>query len=144
MKPGTYLARVASHAISETKKGDPQAVVTFEVSTNGATEKITYYGSFSEKAAPYTIKALLACGLKTNNPSGDLEVGKEVSLVIDDDVGTDGKTRSKVKWVNSLGATRNVIPQDLAKAKLAALEGAVMAARNELNIQVEDDSDLPF
>lgn len=139
MKPGTYKAKVTSHAISETSKGDPQATITFSAEGGGS---ITWYGSFSEKATPHTVKALLVCGLKGQNPAGPLEIGKEVSIVVEDDVSQDGKTRSKVRWVNALGAVRNVIPQDMAKAKLAALEGAVIAARADLNIH--EDDEIPF
>lgn len=140
MKSGTYKAKVESHAITESSKGNEQAAVTFRVDGAGT---ITWWGSFSEKAAPHTIKALLVCGLKGNNPAGPLEVGKEVSIVIEDEVGQDGKTRAKVRWVNALGgAVRNVVPPDMAKAKLSALEGAVMMARGELNIQESDE--IPF
>jgi hypothetical protein len=131
--PGTYAAKVISHAISETKAGDPQAAVTFSFN-DGGPKTMTWFGSFKEgKARDITIKALLACGLKGNNPAGPLEIGKEVSIVIEDEEGQDGKTRSKIRWVNALGAVRNVIPQDMAKAKLSDLEGAVMAARQGAN-----------
>jgi len=142
IEAGTYLATVLSHAIGETKKGDPQAVVSFSVKTGKGPQKITYYGSFSEKAMEYTIKNLITCGLKGNNPAGDLEIGKEVELVIDIETGDDNKPRSKVKFINQVGSVRNAIPQDLAKAKLSQLEGAVMAARQKLN--VTDSDEIPI
>lgn len=140
INPGTYKAIVVSHAISETKAGEPQAAIVFSFD-DGGPKTITWFGSFREKARPITIKALLVCGLQGNNPAGPLEIGREVSIVVDDETGNDGKVRTKVKWVNQLGGTRNVIAQDLAQAKLSALEGAVMAAREELAIP--DDS-IPF
>lgn len=142
INPGTYVAKIVSQAISETKAGDPQAVVTFSFDDNGP-KTISWYGSFKEgKAAEITIKALLACGLKGNNPAGPLEIGKEVSIVIEEEEGQDGKIRARVRWVNSLGAVRNVIPPDAAKAKLAALEGAVMAARAKNGSS--DPDEIPF
>lgn len=147
VKPGTYLAKVVSHAISETKGGEPQAAITFSFDADGRGQTMTYYGSFKEKAREFTIKALLACGLKGNNPAGALEIGKEVSIVVENEEGQDGKTRSKIRWVNQAGGIRNVIPQDLAKSKLAALEGAIMAARHDLGIRNEggsDDDEIPF
>jgi hypothetical protein len=70
INPGTYPAKVISHAISETRGGDPQAAVTFSFDANGP-KTMTWYGSFKEgKAREITIKALLACGLKGNNPAG--------------------------------------------------------------------------
>ena len=68
IKDGTYSAKVESHAITETKAGDLQAMVTFTFAAEGSERKITWYGSFKEKAQPHTIKGLIACGLKGNNP----------------------------------------------------------------------------
>lgn len=139
IEPGTYLAKVASHSITE-NKGKPQVAVTFSVKANDKEQKITWYGHFTEKSTPYTIKNLLTCGLQGNNPAGPLTIGKEVELVIDDELGEDQKMRTKVKYINEIGITRNAVPQDLAIAKLASLEGAVMAARQKLNINEE----IPF
>lgn len=143
VKPGTYSAKVLSHAISETKAGNPQAVIKFSFESDGAPHTLTYFGSFSEKAAPHTIKALLTCGLQGSNPAGPLEIGKDVLIVVEDEVGEDGKTRSKIRWVNEAGQIRNIIPQDAAKAKLSNLEGLVMMQKQKLG--VTDDSDpIPF
>lgn len=141
IKPGTYKATVLTHAISETKDGLPQAAVTFSFDADGP-KTLTWYGSFKEKSIKFTVKALIACGLKGNNPSGQLEIGKEVSIVINDEVGRDGKIRSRVQWVNSIGGIRNVIPQEQAKVRLATLEGAVMAARNDLGSSADSHADL--
>lgn len=140
IEAGKYIAKILDHAISETKAGDPQAVVTFGFDGH----KLKWYGSFKAgKAAEITIKALIVCGLKGNNPAGDLDIGKEVSITVADETGSDGVTRTKVKWVNSLGGgLKNVVTQDLARAKLSALEGAVFAARSSSG--VEDTSDIPF
>lgn len=141
--PGTYKATVLNHAISETKSGAPQATVTFSFEAGGSPHTLTWYGSFSDKALPHTIKALLNCGLKGNNPAGELELGKEVLIVVEVEVDEQtGKERNKVRWVNSLGAIRNAIPKDMATAKLSGLEGAVMAARQKLNMPAEDE--FPF
>jgi hypothetical protein len=143
MKPGTYKATVSAHAISETRTGDPQAAVTFDFEADGRSETMTWYGSFKEgKAREITIKSLLVCGLKGNNPAGPLEIGREVSIVIEDEKGQDGKTRSKVRWVNALGGVRNAIDQSVAQSKLSALEGAVAAARHDLGVLDEDE--IPF
>lgn len=140
--PGTYKATVLNHAISETKDGKPQAAVTFSFEANGSPHTLTWYGSFSEKALPHTLKALLVCGLKGNNPAGDLELGKEVMIVVETEVDErTGKERNKVRWVNAMNALRNVIPQELATSKLSALEGAVMAARQKLGVP---DDEIPF
>jgi hypothetical protein len=144
VKPGYYRATILNHAISETKNGDPQAAVTFSFEAEGKSHTMTWFGSFKEgKAQEITIKALLVCGLKGNNPAGDLDIGREVSITVEDEVGQDGKTRSRIRWVNPLGGVKNVIAADAAKAKLEALQGAVMAARGENNIPDTDD-EIPF
>lgn len=140
IEAGTYLATVASHKITETKAGNPQVEITFEVETGALPQKITYFGSFSEKAQPYTIKNLLTCGLTGDKVWGPLEIGKKVALVIDDEADDKGKVRTKVKYINSLTSTRPELSQDLARAKLDSLTGAVMAARLKLNVSEE----LPF
>lgn len=144
IKPGTYQGTLIQHAISETRNGDPQAVVKFSVDADGP-QQITWYGSFKPgKAQEITIKALLTCGLRDNNPAGPLEIGKEVSLVIDVEKGDDNKERNKVLWINSLGEIKKVIPADMAKAKLSSLEGAVMMARNKIAPSFNTDDEIPF
>jgi hypothetical protein len=143
VEAGTYLATVLSHAIGETQKGDPQAVITFAFTDKAGPQKITYYGSFSEKARQYTIKNLITCGLKGNNPAGDLEIGKQVEIVVEIETDDKDKNRAKVKFINDPGAARKVIAPDLAKAKLSALEGAVMAARSAMPTK-QDSDDIPF
>jgi hypothetical protein len=138
IEPGIYVAKVFEHAIGETKAGLPQAVITFKFGGHS----IKYYGSFSPKAAPWTIKALIACGLEGQNPAGPLKIGKEVSITIAEDVNLQGQPVMKVRWVNPISGIKNVIAPDAAKAKLADLEGAVLAARADLG--VGDDSEIPF
>lgn len=142
VKPGTYRATVLSHAISETSKGDPQAVVQFSFEADESSHTISWYGYFTEKAAPNTLKSLIICGLKGNNPAGELEIGKEVMIVIETEADAKGIERNKVRWVNAVGGMKNIIPADLAKSKLSALEGAVMMARQKLG--KTDSEEIPF
>ncbi len=137
--PGTHTAKIVSHTITETKAGDPQASIEFAVGD----DRIHWFGTFKEgKGRDITIKALLACGLKGDNPAGPLEIGREMSIVVDDET-WEGTTRTKVKWINHLGAVKNMNPKDLAKAKLANLEGAVMAARQTMGTTT-DTNEIPF
>jgi hypothetical protein len=141
LSAGSYRAKVLSRSITETKKGDPQATVVFEVLSGAKSEKITWYGSFSEKAQKYTIQNLLTLGLQGNNPSGQLEIGREVEIVVDTEPDDEGRERTKVKYINKIGAIRNAMSPEMAKAKLAALEGAVAAARNNSK---DKHDDIPF
>ena len=139
MKDGTYTATIASHHMAETKKGEPQVVISFDIEDAGVLESIKYYGYFSDKARPYTIKNLITCGLVGNNPAGDLQIGKKVQIVVESEV-YEGKSRQKVKYINQEGGSATKLSQDLAKAKFAQLEGDVMKARAEFNA----DEPLPF
>lgn len=144
IQPGTYIGKVFTHAITETKAGDPQAAVTFTIDDEGKQKSLTWFGSFkSPKASEITIKALIACGLKGNNPAGDLEIGKEVQLVVEEEEGQDGKLRTRIRWVNPVGGAASMKKVDpaAAKAKLSSLEGAVMAARQATGI---NDEEIPF
>lgn len=127
---GKYLAKVLSHAITETKAEKEQATVVFSFEVDGRIQTLTWYGHFTEKTTDSTIKALIACGLSGNNPAGPLHIGKEVSITVEVEKDEKGRERNKIRWVNSVGGVaRNVIPQDAAKARLSSLEAAVMAAR---------------
>lgn len=141
---GIYLATVQSHTIGETKKGDPQAVVTFNFKTEAGPQLINWYGYFTEKTTETTVKALVVCGLKGNNPAGELEIGKEVQIVIENEADDEGIKRSKVRWVNQVGGGVKQMAPDLAKAKLSALEGAVLAARSKMKASAADTEEIPF
>lgn len=141
---GTYEAKVASHAITETKNGDPQALVTFDVKTTDGVVRLDWYGSFKEKALKYTLTSLINCGLRGTNPADDLEIGKVVSIVVSHEPDTNGKTRARIKWINKVGGTRKVLEPKAAAAKLKSLEGMVMAIRHDLGAPNADTDDLPF
>lgn len=139
---GIHKAKLVGHAISETKDGNPQAVIVFSVESDGKSEIVTYFGSLThEKVIPHTLKALIICGLKGSNPAGFLELGKEVMLTIEHQE-YKGKTQAQVRWINPVAATKRAIPKDLAMSKLAALEGAVMLARQNLGIDTSEE--IPF
>lgn len=141
--PGQYPAKVLSHAITETKAGEPQATITLQLELDGKKASLVWFGSFKEgKAREITVKALLTCGLVGNNPGGALEIGKEVMITVDNETDQAGRVRTRIKWINPLSIVRNVIPKELAAAKLAVLEGFVMAARQSNG--GADPSDLPF
>ena len=138
IEAGTYTATVSSHAITLTKSGDPQVVVHFDIKGHG---NISYYGYFTDKAREYTINNLIKLGLQGDNPAGALQIGKEVELVLVNE-SYKGKDSVKVRFINLPGERKEVeaVPIDMAKAKLAALEGAVVLARSKLNMSEE----IPF
>lgn len=146
VKSGRYSARVVSHAITETKGGDPQASIRFSFETSDGLKELTYFGSFKGGALEHTLKALVASGLKGNNPAGALEIGKTVSIVVEIDKDMNGKDRNVVRWVNQPGGVINKMDDNSAKAKLEQYAGAVMALREKVSPQGfnTDDDELGF
>jgi len=112
LRAGSFDAKVKDYSIGTTKKGDPMAMVRFELfDSEGLAHIITWYGTFgTEKSAEITCEALAICGWSTKNPadlakgkgSGVLSEDKIVSLTIAQDT-YDGKTRMKIKYINPVG-----------------------------------------
>lgn len=132
MNPGTYKAFVVDKVISQTRAGDPQAVIQVDVEVgNGETRRMNYYGSFKDKAAEFTIKALVACGLRGNSPTDPVTPGTEVSVVVVEDKDLNDKLRLKIAWINKPMSLGEAMEPSRAKASLAKFEGAIAALRNK-------------
>ena len=124
MPAGTYIAKIVGTKIGTTSKGDPQVEVRFE---NDDGEHISYFGYFSSKALPFTLKTLKTCGWDAAEHGMDVTslhgstalVGKQVEVVVEDNE-YNGKVNQKVAWVNSLGLTL-----DEVKAIGEKLKGAI-------------------
>lgn len=161
IKPGSYLATVDSHAITETRNGDPQATVKFSLMVDGDPRLITWYGSFKGKAQRHTIKGLLACGLRGDNPGGPLTLGQSVSLVIDIVSDRNDRPVNKVCWVNEPGRAQRstALPRPSAEGRLAGLENMVKNIRQNMasaspgkidpalavgHGEIDVDQDVPF
>jgi len=126
---GRYTAGIISHTIGETKAGDPQAVITFAFLTGDGPKELTWYGSFKEAAVKYTLQSLVVCGLEGNHPSGKLDIGREVSIVVEVDQDQNGNDRNVIRWVNKLGGNVKEMNPAEAKSKLDQYTGAIMALK---------------
>lgn len=147
--PGTYTANIIDYGLTETKAGDPQAAIKFEfMDRENDRHEITWYGSFKEKAMPWTIKTLLNCGMRGSDPaeiadgmqSGVLDAQTPVSIVVNAEQTQEGKTFMRVSFINKQGsALAKKLTKSDAKLKLGALnlKGAVMMAREETGIKDE-------
>src|SRR5690606_13826997 len=112
VKPGIYNAKLVDYYIGKTNQGLPQAELWFEFEAEGTKRTMPYFGTFKEgKGREITLKALLVCGLRGNDPSiltlgkegNGLELGKEVSITISQENDQDGRARNRIQWVNPLG-----------------------------------------
>jgi hypothetical protein len=133
-KPGTYTAKVMDHAITETKAGLPQATVRFSFEADGEQKVLTWFGSFKDTVVEHTIKGLVACGLKGNNPSGPLEVGKEVSIVVSVELDDQGHENNRIRWVNALGGIGKRMDPQAAAIALEGFSGAVAAFKSKAGL----------
>lgn len=140
VKAGRYKAKLVEHAITSTQAGEPQATVRFEFETEDGPRQLIWFGSFKEKAQEHTIKALLVCGLKENNPAGPLEIGKEVMITVDVDVDQQGKGRNVIRWINKLGIS-NALDKNEAKAKLDKFSGAVMSLKQKEGLGLKNHAE---
>ena len=119
MNAGKHFARITGYGISVAKDPTKSDAVTirFETENDGG---ITWYGYLSEKAAPFTIKTLMTCGLAL--PTDPTEAEKQAitaletigmkgidsdlldtdtrfELVVEEET-YNGKTSARIKWIN--------------------------------------------
>ena len=164
---GTFPGFVQDYGISETRAGDPQVYISFEVHfpTKGK-QPMTWYGNLkSDKSQEITFRALQAVGFKGSKimdlldgrDSDTISIGAEASLVVEEEPRQDGQgTFFKVRWVNRVGGGGGQVQRadaNKAKAKLLALgvDGAWMKHR-QLNPTPApkdapaggNDDDIPF
>lgn len=131
MQNGTYRAKPLGAALGVANTGNEQVGIEFQLLDEPG-GNITYYGTFTEKAAQHTIKALRVSGWRGEDLSDLSSIGAdtalEVHLVIENEE-YQGTVRAKVKWVNASGglAFKTPLTGDGAKAFAARMRGAVLA-----------------
>lgn len=156
---GKFTGKIVDYGIQETKNKNLLAVIQFEFMGND--EKLhrnTWRGSFNGGALEITLKTLILCGLVGNDPaiiadgisSGALNTKKEYLLTLKNEIGSDGKTYTKISWVNDIGVQNsNLISRANATIKLGDLRAHLASLRKDLNQEksqevLEKLGDLPF
>lgn len=124
---GKFIATVEGAMLTTSpSKGTEQVAVEFRIMEgpdNGA--RITHYAALTDARLPYTVKELRICGWQGDSLA-DLSsvIGTEVELVLDEET-YNGKTRTKVKFINKPGGAKSAenAPAIAEKwrAKIAAL-----------------------
>ncbi len=133
MDEGTFPAVVTEGLLGMTSTGKEQVAVSVELTNEegGPTgERIAWYGTFTDAAYPYTLKALRTMGWKGDDIS-DLSMmpGTQVSVVLEND-SYNGKTRLKVKFVNPPGGgaiLKEQMDANAAKSFAARMKAKVKA-----------------
>lgn len=148
---GRHLAKVIDYGLGKTATGKDQAWAKFKLDGDGA--EIYWYGTLSEgRGREITIDALLTMGfagndltaLEDGSGTNALDEKKSVIIVVEQDT-YNGKTKPKVKWINSVDAPKTAKkPLDASdRARLKSLGSDIAARRKEMNIPVPEE-DLPF
>lgn len=165
---GTHTAKILDYGISKTKDGLPQVLVNFGITNSeGHTNRISWYGSFKEKAARFTLKTLMEvmnmpCADPSHIPgllsqiaekgreSGLLDTDKEYSLVLEEQPDQNGKPRLRVRYVNNPGAGPLKF-EKIAASEAKTLFGALVGVGAELKAEApgifkeqKDPFDVPF
>jgi hypothetical protein len=129
---GTYRAHAIEAALGETDTGKEQVAVRFALLDQENVE-ITWYGYFTEKTAPVTLRALRTAGWRGTDlmDLADLcnpESTPEVFLVVEHET-YEGKTSAKVRWVNGAGglALKKTLDPNKAKVFAARMRGQIAA-----------------
>lgn len=132
---GSFTASVVDKGLGRSSKGTAQVCVSFQVKDGEAAGKtISWYGSFSDAALPYTMDRMRATGFVGDDLSDISSIGSsgDVQIVVAHEV-YENKTIAKVQFINALGGARLANPMDDAerrrfaaemRAKIAALGGA--------------------
>ena len=131
---GFYDGEIVDYGIKLAKKegGDPQAFIKFRIKKGDGEghAELTWFGGLSNKIGSnakrspmsYTVSTLLDCGFKGNDtddlamgPANEvLAIGNLMSLTVEDN-DYDGKTTSRIKYVNPLGSSgiKRATPDEL-------------------------------
>jgi hypothetical protein len=131
--PGKYMARAVEAELGYTSGDKAQVAVCFElIDGDYAGQQINWYGYFTDKTMPTTLKALRACGWEGDDLSNldGIDVN-EVELVISHEDDLEGNARARVRWVNRPGdggvQLKKRMDEQQRKAFAAQMKGRVVA-----------------
>lgn len=134
----TYLRARATGpqdvTFGRSSNGNEQVAVVFHVIDGPRTgDRLTWTGTFTERATEITMKALRAAGWATDDLTDMSGVGdKDVDLAVGMEE-YEGQQRERVKWVNEPGGGKFAFKQPVEGGELRALasrvKGAAVASR---------------
>ena len=133
VEPGTYTAIPYTCALGKAKTGTAYVSIGFNIK-DGVGGSIWWNGYFHENSIDRTLDALQCCGWtgddisdfsewESANSSGLGET--EVSIVVENEVGQDGISRPKLKWINPIDGIRVSTKQELSSSEIAILSNKV-------------------
>jgi hypothetical protein len=131
---GRFKAKAIEGALGFTKGGKEQVAVALEIiEGDHAGTSLTWYGFFTEKTTERTFESLRHLGWKGDDLS-DLDgiLDNEVSIQVEEEDDDQGRTHSKVRWINAPGgglAMKERMDDGAAKAFAQRMKGQAMALR---------------
>lgn len=133
---GTWRGRGVTYKLGYTNQGGEQVGVEFQFSPDQHEEvdgyHLTWYGGFSEKAEPFTLKTLRTLGWTGDDLSDLTGIDQnECEAVVVHEEDLQGELRARIRFINPLGAggvaMKNAMTEDQARAFAERMRGRVLA-----------------
>jgi hypothetical protein len=135
MKNQTCLGRAIEWDLGYSESGKEQVAVAFQLEEGvDAGQRITWRGYFTEKTTERTLQSLRYCGWDGINLADLTGLDKNLVQLVIENEEYNGKTYSKVAWVNQLGglALKNRMDDKARAAFAAKMKGAALAVPKDL------------
>jgi len=131
---GTYRARGVDAALGYAGTGTEQVAVEIAILEEGfEAQHMTWYGSFSEKALKFTLKALRTLGWEGDDLSQLEGIDRnEVYIKVEHEEDQEGNLRARVQWINSSAGglqLKTRMDEGAAKAFAERMKGHVLATK---------------
>lgn len=138
---GTWACRGVSYALGYTSQDGEQVGVEIMLQPDQHEDvdgrHITWYGQFSEKAEPFTLKTLRTLGWEGDDISdlSGIVDGPVCEAVIAHEEDLQGEIRARVRFINALGAggvaMKSKMSEEQAKAFAERMRGRVLAMKGK-------------
>lgn len=135
INPGTYVAKAESYDFGVSDKNTEFVTVTFRIEEGeNIGERINWNGYFTEKTTQRTLESLRYCGWSGDNVADLSGIEKNLVQIVVKNEEYQGKTYTKIEWVNRLGgmSIKNRMDETARKAFAAKMKGAAMSVSKDL------------
>lgn len=148
---GAWRAKAISADFGRTAKSSEQVAVLLEfLDGPNQSQRITWYGYFTEKTADRTLESLMIAGWDGDDLYELVGLGTtDFEAVVEEDT-YEGKTRTKVQWINRMYGNTPAMKQKLNDGEKRAfaerMKGRALALKQNQPAPPAADAgdDLPF
>lgn len=138
MKIGRYEGKITDACVGRSQNNSLQVELLLMVESG---ETVSWFGSLSPKAMPYTVKALKFFGLK-DGEGPEVVIGKDCSFEVHEDT-YNGKTTHKVKLFTMTGLMTKKEDRIVGKDAASILFPKPYQPRVNGERQPGEDDDMP-